>query len=190
LLLRGFFEARRSFRRYSIESYRGIRFVVNIVNSCRIDLCSWTFASSWRMGGQAVDNEQIKEDVVTASQVLHEQGIAAAFGHGVSVVAKDVRRMCVLTMEWREAASYQLRAMSTSKPCYFTMAELAVIHPRVSSEEVSNRAWKYFSRRAKQPNLYIRRRNDGTESCNAPPSGDRERKFSRPDRRDLPESSW
>jgi hypothetical protein len=49
-----------------------------------------------------------------------------------------------------EAASYQLRAMSAGKPRYFTAEELAVIHPQVSAEEVSNRAWEYFSSRAKQ----------------------------------------
>jgi hypothetical protein len=37
------------------------------------------------------------------------------------------------------------------KPRYFTADELAVIHPQVSAEEVSNRAWEYFSSRAKQP---------------------------------------
>jgi len=46
-----------------------------------------------------------------------------------------------------EAANYQLRAMSAGKPRYFTPEELAVIYPQVSSEEVSNRAWEYFSSR-------------------------------------------
>ena len=71
-------------------------------------------------------------------------------GHGVNVAGKDVRRVCVLTLWMEEAASYQLRAMSAGKPRYFTAEELAVIHPQVSAEEVSNRAWEYFSSRAKQ----------------------------------------
>jgi ribulose-5-phosphate 4-epimerase/fuculose-1-phosphate aldolase len=71
-------------------------------------------------------------------------------GHGVNLAGKDVRRVCVLTLWMEEAASYQLRAMSAGKPRYFTAEELAVIHPQVSAEEVSNRAWEYFSSRAKQ----------------------------------------
>ena len=71
-------------------------------------------------------------------------------GHGVNVAGKDVRRVCVLTLWMEEAASYQLRAMSAGKPRYFTTEELAVIHPQVSAEEFSNRAWEYFSSRAKQ----------------------------------------
>ena len=69
-------------------------------------------------------------------------------GHGVNVAAKDVRRVCVLTLWMEEAANYQLRAMSAGKPRYFTPEELAVIYPQVSAEEVSNRAWEYFSSRA------------------------------------------
>jgi hypothetical protein len=46
-----------------------------------------------------------------------------------------------------EAANYQLRAMASGKPHYFTPDELAVIAPQVSGEEVSNRAWEYFSSR-------------------------------------------
>jgi ribulose-5-phosphate 4-epimerase/fuculose-1-phosphate aldolase len=71
-------------------------------------------------------------------------------GHGVNVAGKDVPRVCVLTLWMEEAASYQLRAMSVGKPRYFTAEELAVIHPQASAEEVSNRAWEYFSSRAKQ----------------------------------------
>ncbi|MGE5851829.1 MAG: class II aldolase/adducin family protein [Deltaproteobacteria bacterium] len=71
-------------------------------------------------------------------------------GHGVNVAGKDVPRVCVLTLWMEEAASYQLRAMSAGKPRYFTAEGLAVIHPQVSAEEVSNRAWEYFSSRAKQ----------------------------------------
>lgn len=71
-------------------------------------------------------------------------------GHGVNVAAKDVRRVCVLTLWMEEAANYQLRAMSAGEPRYFTPEELAVIYPQVSGEEVSNRAWEYFSRRAEQ----------------------------------------
>jgi ribulose-5-phosphate 4-epimerase/fuculose-1-phosphate aldolase len=66
-------------------------------------------------------------------------------GHGVNVADKDVRRVCVMTLWMEEAANYQLRAMSAGKPRYFTPAELEVIHAQVSGEEVSNRAWEYFS---------------------------------------------
>jgi ribulose-5-phosphate 4-epimerase/fuculose-1-phosphate aldolase len=68
-------------------------------------------------------------------------------GHGVNVADKDVRRVCVMTLWMEEAANYQLRAMSAGKPRYFTAEELAVISPQVSGEEVSNRAWEYFSSR-------------------------------------------
>jgi len=37
--------------------------------------------------------------------------------------------------------------MSAGKPRYFTEDELEVISPQVSGEEVSNRAWEYFSNR-------------------------------------------
>jgi len=39
----------------------------------------------------------------------------------------------------------QLRAMSAGKPRYFTPEELEHMHSQVSPEEVSNRAWDYFS---------------------------------------------
>jgi ribulose-5-phosphate 4-epimerase/fuculose-1-phosphate aldolase len=68
-------------------------------------------------------------------------------GHGVNVAAKDVRRVCVLTLWMEEAATYQLRAMSAGKPRYFTPEELAIIYPQVSGDEVSNRAWEYFRSR-------------------------------------------
>ena len=68
-------------------------------------------------------------------------------GHGVNVADKDVRRVCVMILWMEEAANYQLRAMSAGKPRYFTPEELEVIYPQVSHEEVSNRAWEYFSSR-------------------------------------------
>jgi hypothetical protein len=46
-----------------------------------------------------------------------------------------------------EAANYQLRAMAAGQPRYFTSEELEHIYPQVSGEEVSNRAWEYFSSR-------------------------------------------
>ena len=71
-------------------------------------------------------------------------------GHGVNVADKDVRRVCVMTLWMEEAANYQLRAMAAGKPRYFTPEELEVIYPQVSGEEVSNRAWEYFSSRAER----------------------------------------
>ena len=68
-------------------------------------------------------------------------------GHGVNVADKDVRRVCVMTLWMEEAANYQLRALSAGKPRYFTREELETIYPQVSGEEVSNRAWEYFSSR-------------------------------------------
>ena len=52
-----------------------------------------------------------------------------------------------MTLWMEEAANYQLRAMSAGKPCYFTPQELETIYPQVSGDEVSNRAWEYFSSR-------------------------------------------
>lgn len=66
-------------------------------------------------------------------------------GHGVNVADKDVRRVCVLTLWMEEAANYQLRAMSAGHPRYFTPEELEIIYAQVSADEVSNRAWEYFS---------------------------------------------
>jgi ribulose-5-phosphate 4-epimerase/fuculose-1-phosphate aldolase len=66
-------------------------------------------------------------------------------GHGVNVADKDVRRVCVLTLWMEEAATYQLRAMSAGNPRYFTAEELETIYAQVSAEEVSNRAWEYFT---------------------------------------------
>ena len=88
-------------------------------------------------------------DQVAATLGQHE--VMLLRGHGVNVTGKDVRRVCVLTLWMEEAANFQLRAMSAGKPRYFTAEELAVIHPQVSAQEVSNRAWEYFSSRAKQP---------------------------------------
>jgi HCOMODA/2-hydroxy-3-carboxy-muconic semialdehyde decarboxylase len=68
-------------------------------------------------------------------------------GHGVNVADKDVRRVCIMTLWMEEAANYQLRAMSAGRPRFFTTDELETIHPQVSGDEVSNRAWEYFSSR-------------------------------------------
>jgi ribulose-5-phosphate 4-epimerase/fuculose-1-phosphate aldolase len=76
---------------------------------------------------------------------LGKHGAMLLRGHGVNVADKDVRRVCVMTLWIEEAANYQLRAMSAGKPRYFTAAELEVIYAQVSGEEVSNRAWEYFS---------------------------------------------
>lgn len=78
---------------------------------------------------------------------LGQHGAMILRGHGVNVADKDVRRVCVMTLWMEEAANYQLRAMASGKPRYFTPDELAVIAPQVSGEEVSNRAWEYFSSR-------------------------------------------
>lgn len=84
-------------------------------------------------------------DQVAATLGAH--GAMLLRGHGVNVADGDVRRVCVMTLWMEEAANYQLRAMAAGKPRYFTPAELAVIYPQVSGEEVSNRAWEYFSSR-------------------------------------------
>jgi ribulose-5-phosphate 4-epimerase/fuculose-1-phosphate aldolase len=76
---------------------------------------------------------------------LGRHGAMLLRGHGVNVADKDVRRVCVMTLWMEEAANYQLRAMSAGKPRYFTPAELEVVYAQVSGEEVSNRAWEYFS---------------------------------------------
>jgi ribulose-5-phosphate 4-epimerase/fuculose-1-phosphate aldolase len=66
-------------------------------------------------------------------------------GHGVNVADQEVRRVCVMTLWMEEAANYQLRAMSAGEPRYFTSDELEQMYKQVSGEEVSNRAWEYFS---------------------------------------------
>ena len=66
-------------------------------------------------------------------------------GHGVNVADQDVRRVCVMTLWMEEAATYQLRAMSAGEPRYFTSDELEQMYKQASGEEVSNRAWEYFS---------------------------------------------
>jgi ribulose-5-phosphate 4-epimerase/fuculose-1-phosphate aldolase len=78
---------------------------------------------------------------------LGRHGAMLLRGHGVNVADKDVRRVCVMTLWMEEAANYQLRAMAAGKPRYFTPEELDVIYAQVSGEEVSNRAWEYFSSR-------------------------------------------
>jgi ribulose-5-phosphate 4-epimerase/fuculose-1-phosphate aldolase len=82
------------------------------------------------------------------AKTLGAHGAMLLRGHGVNVADKDVRRVCVMTLWMEEAANYQLRAMSAGKPRYFTPEELEVIYAQVSGEEVSNRAWEYFSSRA------------------------------------------
>lgn len=81
------------------------------------------------------------------AKTLGSHGAMLLRGHGVNVADKDVRRVCVMTLWMEEAANYQLRAMSSGQPRYFTAAELAVISPQVSGAEVSDRAWEYFSSR-------------------------------------------
>jgi ribulose-5-phosphate 4-epimerase/fuculose-1-phosphate aldolase len=82
-------------------------------------------------------------DAVAKTLGLH--GAMLLRGHGVNIADKDVRRVCVMTLWMEEAASYQLRAMSAGKPRYFTPDELEHMYSQVSPEEVSNRAWDYFS---------------------------------------------
>ena len=82
------------------------------------------------------------------AKTLGPHGAMLLRGHGVNVADKDVRRVCVMTLWMEEAANYQLRAMAAGKPRYFTPQELEVIYAQVSGEEVSNRAWEYFSSRA------------------------------------------
>lgn len=81
------------------------------------------------------------------AETLGQRGAMLLRGHGVAIADKDVRRVCVMTLWMEEAADYQLRAMAAGKPRYFTTEELAVIGPQVSGDEVSNRAWEYFSSR-------------------------------------------
>ena len=81
------------------------------------------------------------------ARTLGQHGAMLLRGHGVNVADTDVRRVCVMTLWMEEAANYQLRAMAAGKPKYFTPKELEVIHSQVSGEEVSNRAWEYFSSR-------------------------------------------
>ena len=50
-----------------------------------------------------------------------------------------------MTLWMEEAANYQLRAMSAGKPRYLTPEELEHMYKQVSGEEISNRAWEYFS---------------------------------------------
>jgi ribulose-5-phosphate 4-epimerase/fuculose-1-phosphate aldolase len=81
------------------------------------------------------------------ASTLGDHGAMLLRGDGVNVADKDVRRVCVMTLWMEEAANYQLRAMSAGKPRYFTADELETIYPQVSGEEVSKRAWEYFSSR-------------------------------------------
>ena len=79
------------------------------------------------------------------AKTLGRHGAMLLRGHGVNVADKDVRRVCVMTLWMEEAANYQLRAMSAGKPRYFTPEELEHMYSQVSPEDVSNRAWEYFS---------------------------------------------
>ena len=81
------------------------------------------------------------------ADTLGDHGAMLLRGHGVNVAAKDVRRVCVMTLWMEEAANFQLRAMAAGKPRYFTAEELENIYPQVSGEDVSNRVWEYFSSR-------------------------------------------
>ena len=76
---------------------------------------------------------------------LGQHGAMLLRGHGVNVADKDARRVCVMTLWMEEAANYQLRAMSAGKPRYLTPEELEHMYKQVSGEEISNRAWEYFS---------------------------------------------
>jgi ribulose-5-phosphate 4-epimerase/fuculose-1-phosphate aldolase len=84
------------------------------------------------------------------AKTLGPHGAVLLRGHGVNLADKDVRRVCVMTLWMEEAANYQLRAMSAGKPRYFTPEELNLMYNQVSGEEVSNRAWEYFSSRSKE----------------------------------------
>lgn len=77
--------------------------------------------------------------------ILGSHGAMLLRGHGVNVADKNVRRVCTMTLWMEEAANYQLRALSAGKPRYFTSEELDHMYGQVSGEEVSNRAWEYFS---------------------------------------------
>ena len=96
------------------------------------------------VGWKAHRTRELGDDV---AKTLGQHGAMILRGHGVNVADKDIRRVCIMTLWMEEAANYQLRAMSAGKPRYFTPEELAVIYPQVSGEEVSNRAWEYFSSR-------------------------------------------
>jgi ribulose-5-phosphate 4-epimerase/fuculose-1-phosphate aldolase len=83
----------------------------------------------------------------TVAQSLGHRNAMLLRGHGVNVAGENVPRVCVLTLWMEEAANYQLRAMASGKPRYFTSEELENIYPQVSGVEVYNRAWEYFSSR-------------------------------------------
>jgi ribulose-5-phosphate 4-epimerase/fuculose-1-phosphate aldolase len=91
-----------------------------------------------------IRSRELGDQVATT---LGQHGAMLLRGHGVNLADKDVRRVCVMTLWMEEAANYQLRAMAAGKPRYFSPAELEVIYPQVAGEEVSNRAWEYFSSR-------------------------------------------
>jgi ribulose-5-phosphate 4-epimerase/fuculose-1-phosphate aldolase len=91
-----------------------------------------------------IRTRELGDDV---AKTLGPHGAMLLRGQGVNVADRDIRRVCIMTLWMEEAANYQLRAMSAGKPRYFTTDELQVIYPQVSGEEVSNRAWEYFSSR-------------------------------------------
>ena len=81
----------------------------------------------------------------SVAESLGRHGAMLLRGHGVNVADRNVRRVCVMTLWMEEAANYQLRAMSAGKPRYFSPEELEHMYGQVSGEEISNRAWEYFS---------------------------------------------
>jgi ribulose-5-phosphate 4-epimerase/fuculose-1-phosphate aldolase len=81
----------------------------------------------------------------SVAESLGRHGAMLLRGHGVNVADRNVRRVCVMTLWMEEAANYQLRAMSAGKPRYFSPEELEHLYGQVSGEEISNRAWEYFS---------------------------------------------
>ena len=81
----------------------------------------------------------------SVAESLGRHGAMLLRGHGVNVADRNVRRVCVMTLWMEEAANYQLRAMSADKPHYFSPEELEHMYGQVSGEEISNRAWEYFS---------------------------------------------
>jgi hypothetical protein len=68
-----------------------------------------------------------------------------------------------MTLWIKEAANYQLRAMSAGKPRYFTPTELEVIYPHVSREEVFDSRLGAFQQPGER--LTLNRRNDVTQAC-------------------------
>jgi ribulose-5-phosphate 4-epimerase/fuculose-1-phosphate aldolase len=76
---------------------------------------------------------------------LGSRGAMLLRGHGVNVADRSLRRVCVMTLWMEESANYQLRAMASGNPRYFTPEEIEHMYGEVSGEEISNRAWDYFN---------------------------------------------